>query len=551
MALLTLTMIYSVFLLSTAAMAAQLLPAAELLGATFSIPSLDVLAPPEAQQLLLPAIQFTFNQSKQITSPTGVTYAIPDQLEFVTDSSGSCSAISVVQQAALNFSEAFALSESIASSGFLDLYQASASWTVGEALGFQASEGGVLGAAMCSFVVGKVQLYPLFELTPSPEFVDAVNHFLVPFPSYSKQGIPNFVQFFSNWGLGQPTSLYIGGTAGAVFASNQVILQQYGQAWIQAQASMEIGWFTSQGGGSVNGGAQEASSIFVENTKFVSFWRGGLCEPGTAGCSFGAWSNSLIDHPQILSFGGVPTSQVIALVNESLVPAANDAIGNLSTIAMLNAILIPLTSTLNAMAAQTTLGNVSVCFTPTEACADSGYGSLVCCDPVVTGPAIPNATEFAAIQKSVNSIASIANEAASKLAVYTAESLISVDQALELIAILPTLSQYVSQGMMTTSCFLGYHNQVPPCPANGQQSWSPGANTFWCNYPGGDKYFENLPTEGCNGPQSCQSQCPFCRDNPGPCLGGGYRCVLPNWCPHGTARVSSVEQAQWPVAAMK
>lgn len=186
-------------------------------------------------------------------------------MNFVESTISSCISGTAAGATSFFFAGAYSQAISISDSGFLDLWQASASLTVHQAASMQQNQSYFVGASTCNFSTGFLELYPLFEQAPSPQFSQAVNVLLLPNPEFL-DSISNWNKFFSYWGTGLPTAVRLGGTGAVFFATNQSTFQEQGQAWVEAQGNLNIGWFVNSAGGSVSGSVSEASSLFLNNT---------------------------------------------------------------------------------------------------------------------------------------------------------------------------------------------------------------------------------------------------------------------------------------------
>lgn len=148
---------------------------------TFSINDLDLLSP---LTLSLPALSFTYTQGKTWTAG-GQVFAVPDSINYVSVPSSTSMSAAVAGLNALSVAEAWAMAQSFDQSGFLNLWQATASWAVQQLLEMSAAVAGGIGLAMCTFTTAEVQLYPMFSQTANPEFELGVRKLLEPYPEYS------------------------------------------------------------------------------------------------------------------------------------------------------------------------------------------------------------------------------------------------------------------------------------------------------------------------------------------------------------------------------
>lgn len=265
---------------------------------------------------------------------------------------------------------------------------------------------------------------------------------------YFGPGIQAWVEFFTYWGTGQPTKLLLGGTGAILFGLAEGVFSQQGSAWAEGQAAADVGWFAYQAGGSVNGKVGEASALFTSSIVYETLWLGGICDPGQSGCSFADWSESLFTYPQPLQFEGVP--QLIVMV--TLEQAATDAVNNISTVAMLKTLVLPLALDVTNKISQMSWQDPTPCTaTNSEPRFDNGLDNAVCCTSSYTGSAYPSAATWQTWNATALQVSAAAASLVANVTVFIAGSWLSQQQLFDVLALVPTLAAFNVGSMSTAS----------------------------------------------------------------------------------------------------
>ena len=304
-----------------------LLPGVDKVLSTIDLRYLDVVKPPTQLAYLRNAFDVTYSQNKtvrvcenraltlgeragraarrvptlccslapQVRGIDGLVYSIPDQINAVVVSQGSCETSAVYVASALNISAAYSssFSKSTSDSDFFGLIQVTSSLSAStqDALSIQTANYAAVGATFCNVTTMEATVDPVSTLTVSDIFNSSVHQYLLPNPSYLSN-VANWNAFFSLFGFALPVSAIFGGSAGATWGTYMSAFVGQGSLWASAQAAAELSVFVDSAGGSASGGggASGASDAFLSASFNTSFWNGGSCVPGgAAGCSFNEW----------------------------------------------------------------------------------------------------------------------------------------------------------------------------------------------------------------------------------------------------------------------
>lgn len=270
--------------------------------------------------------------------------------------------------------------------------------------------------------------------------------------------------------------------------------------------------------------------------------------PGSSGCAFGDWTQSLQTLPVPLQVSGIPLDQAIALVNTTLQPAAAAAIANITAVRMIQSVASPLLAEVTAMLMNTKWQDPSVCSpSPPPQCADN-FGRLDCCATAFSaGVPYPNASVWSKVAAAqASTLASLAPLAALLNATLSTNSITPQDLA-TVAGWVGNLSLMKAGGMRNASCTYQYNNHGIDCY---EGSYNGNPNGYSCHYNGPSGTCASRYDPHYCIPNKCDN-CQTCASYPDHCVNGGCGCKPNQYCPAPTAPIANTQAvATWPVSLM-
>lgn len=368
------------------ALALPLIPGGNTVASTFDPSQFDVLAPTYRPGFL--PYNLTYNNNQQVEID-GITYIVADQFNYNPIPSGSCSAQSMSFSSLLELSQQYSAAFSSSTSGPFDLYGASSSWVISEALGWAMEQQFAGGVAVCSVTTHSLSTLPAELVSPTQTFTEAVTKLLTPNPLYH-QNPTAWTNFFGVYDVAVPISATFGGGTGAIWAVSADYFNASGYDYVNGQMSASLFWsMSASGGGSAN--VSGATAEFLEASHNMSAWRGGSCSPPE--CTWSEWLNSLPSDPTVLEMEYASIAGYIALVDENAANGAADAIGNVTALRAFQGFFIPMFTVFAQTFANVSVPDPQPCITgpKTLPVCQSRVNGYSCCTMSISA-AYPNAS---------------------------------------------------------------------------------------------------------------------------------------------------------------
>lgn len=423
-----------------------LIPGFDFVASSLDANYLDVLGPSalSPQFVKLPVVALTFDLNQTVYGLDGRLYSIPDQAAAVTSqTNGQCSQYSSFSSSSFNFSlgflASFALNADL-SLPFIPLSVGGAlSFSAQLAVGFQTNSESAVGISYCNVSSHAISMAPAPVVSPDPDFAAGVKAFLSPNPRY-EQNPQAWLSFFSNWGTVVPLGAEFGGVAGSLYSMNlEAFRTQFnGSIAAAANASAALASFVvAAGGATVNGNMATASSSFFQSSSNETVWRGGSCVPGSSGCTWNDWYQTVFDSPATLFVRYAPLSPYVALVDPVAGEGCHDAISNVTAIAAMQGNTKPLLQSYRSVLSQVSIPPIEECSSAALTLPQcqpnpnvkSGAAPGICCAAQTSGGIYPNDATANAITQASNAKTAEIDAALNVIANAAANNWLSLEAA--------------------------------------------------------------------------------------------------------------------------